>query len=281
VSLWVCVMKRPVTSLPISAHSPEASGPAPADPRAGQATRAPTGAGLAHDSEVGVLPAPMGAGPADGTAHRRRPARGRGRPVQLTPAVHAQIVEAIRQGNFAHVAAAAAGVPRSTFFRWKQHGTAGEARYVPFVEAIEAAEAYADTHAVAVITTAMRDDPKDAAWYLERKHPKRWGRRDRRDPVTPQAQHRVSITNQVVVPLDKVSDADLAVLARLHGLSTAPTVKALPVSSAVDALAGAHNPTSHEGSPRGGYRAERPEKPESRESVRVPSLLITKQRGRR
>jgi hypothetical protein len=59
-------------------------------------------------------------------------------------------------------------------------------------------------------------------------------------------------SHQVVVPLDKVSDADLAVLARLHGLSSAPPVKALPASAAVEALTQAGNSTPNEGSPAHG-----------------------------
>lgn len=45
-----------------------------------------------------------------------------GRPSALTPEVHAEIVMMITAGNFAHVAAQAAGIPLNLFSRWMNRG---------------------------------------------------------------------------------------------------------------------------------------------------------------
>jgi hypothetical protein len=50
-----------------------------------------------------------------------------GRPTKLTPERHRRIVEAIRAGCYAEVAARAAGIVPSTYYDWLQRGQNGEA----------------------------------------------------------------------------------------------------------------------------------------------------------
>jgi hypothetical protein len=106
-----------------------------------------------------------------------------GRPSKLTPEVKETIIQALRAGNYAETAARVAGIGPSTFFLWKQKGEAGEQPYADFLEAIAAAEAVAESRAVAIIANAMLQDAKHAEWFLERKLQKRWGRHDRTEVV--------------------------------------------------------------------------------------------------
>lgn len=93
-----------------------------------------------------------------------------GRKTLYTPARVATILDAIRLGNDKKVAAVAAGVGQSTFYRWLED-------HQEFREAIEKAEADAETRKVGIISTAAEDTWTAAAWWLERKHPDRWARR--------------------------------------------------------------------------------------------------------
>jgi transposase len=100
------------------------------------------------------------------------------RPTRYSPEVAEQILAALRGGNTRRAAAAAAGVTERTFERWM-------ARFVGFVGAIEKAEAEAHLAHVATIQTAATDGTWQAsAWWLERRCPEDWGRRDRLEIIS-------------------------------------------------------------------------------------------------
>jgi transposase len=103
-----------------------------------------------------------------------------GRKTKLTPEVEEKIVSAIRAGNYAQVAAEYAGISKRTFYNWLQWGQEGRRRpYVHFLHAVKTAEREAEGRAVAIVQKHMADNWQAAMTYLERKHPERWGRRDR------------------------------------------------------------------------------------------------------
>ncbi len=66
-----------------------------------------------------------------------------GRKSKLTPDVEQQIVVYIRSGAFDWVAAQAAGIGRTTFYRWMQAGETGEDPYGSFYTAVREARAVA------------------------------------------------------------------------------------------------------------------------------------------
>lgn len=111
------------------------------------------------------------------------------RPTKLTPQVQERILEAVRAGNFREVAAHYAGVGAQTLSRWM-----GRQRepYASFRQALLDAEAHAEIRAVALILKAAAEDPKHAEWWLERKFPERWGRRERLD-VRVDVEHRIRL----------------------------------------------------------------------------------------
>ncbi len=103
-----------------------------------------------------------------------------GRTTKLTPEVQEKIVSAIRAGNYANVAAEYAGIGERTFYRWLQQGSEEEQGiYGQFRQAVKTAERESEVRAVAIIQKHMDDNWQAAMTYLERKHPSRWGRRDR------------------------------------------------------------------------------------------------------
>ncbi len=118
-----------------------------------------------------------------------------GRKSLLTPEIQQQIVTAIQSGNFQHHACEYAGIHTATYFRWLERGQAEidrleqdetaeadpvETPYREFCDAIKKARAVAVVQAVGLIRKAAVDGTwTAAAWYLERSHPKDWGKTDR------------------------------------------------------------------------------------------------------
>lgn len=97
------------------------------------------------------------------------------------------IVERVRAGQYPEQAAASVGVGRSTFYRWKslgedrvEHGKIRRARaeYRSFAEALARAEAEGEMVHIAHVSKAASSDWRAAAWFLERRAPARWRKRD-------------------------------------------------------------------------------------------------------
>ena len=99
------------------------------------------------------------------------------RPTKFTQERAKRIVDAIRGGIDAVVAAKAGGISQSTFYEWRKRGENGERPFAQFVAELEQAAAQAEAYAVALIYRAMQRDPRWAKWFLERKYPQRWGHR--------------------------------------------------------------------------------------------------------
>lgn len=105
------------------------------------------------------------------------------RPTKLDDAVAGRVLQALRAGNYLDTAAAFAGVHRSTLHDWLKKGRAENARepYASFVDDVDEAMGDAEAMFVARIAKAAEDARNwtAAAWWLERRFPDRWGRRDR------------------------------------------------------------------------------------------------------
>jgi hypothetical protein len=84
------------------------------------------------------------------------------------------ILAALRAGNTRRAACAAANINSGTFYRWLEEDAA-------FRDAVEKAEAEAEMHCVTIIRKAADENWTAAAWWLERKFPDNWGRRERFD----------------------------------------------------------------------------------------------------
>lgn len=102
------------------------------------------------------------------------------RPVKLTPEVREKILMALRGGNWRSTAAGFAGIAKSTLRDWMAKGRQyPRSRFGTFRREVMEAEKQAEIRAVGLIMRAAGDDPKHAEWWLERKHHRRWGRRER------------------------------------------------------------------------------------------------------
>ena len=97
----------------------------------------------------------------------------------LNQLIQSVMVEAIEGGNYATTAAEAAGIGKSTHYEWMEKGEQGIEPYAEYADAIKKAEAIAESNAVKVIKAASLENWTSGSWYLERKFPDKWGRKDK------------------------------------------------------------------------------------------------------
>jgi len=129
-----------------------------------------------------------------------------GRPTKLTPQLQEKICKYISEGNYLNVACDAVGISDQTYNSWLHRGDEelknGGGIYSSFLEAVKRASAEQEARIAerllagampGVRKTVTKDGPDGqtvevtetggdwlaAATYLERRHPDRWGRRDR------------------------------------------------------------------------------------------------------
>lgn len=123
-----------------------------------------------------------GSNPPRCTAHPTQGVPPGGRPPkQITPEITDTVAQAVAAGNYLEVAAAYAGISRDVLFRWLKEGRASTNPDDPakkFSDAVDAALARAEVTDVALLARHAQKDWRAAAWRLERRAPKRWGRRD-------------------------------------------------------------------------------------------------------
>ena len=93
------------------------------------------------------------------------------RPTKYTPETTKKITDAIRVGATFRLACLYGGISEETFMRWRE-------RYVDFADAINEAEGAGAIGWLAKIEKAANDGNwQAAAWKLERKYPREYGRR--------------------------------------------------------------------------------------------------------
>lgn len=130
-----------------------------------------------------------------------------GRPTSLTPEVAEIIVDAMRAGNFLETAAALAGVSVSSVRNWIRAGNHDTTpKLAEFAKDVRQARAQAEIADL----NHIRKDPswQAAAWRLERRHPKRWGRRRYEPKLRPEPppQSPAEVAAEIRAVLANLSD---------------------------------------------------------------------------
>lgn len=138
--------------------------------------------------------APEAAEPAHST-RPRRPTTGRNisraqayapkgqgpqRPSVLSPEVERRLLDAASVGATHEVMARYAGIASSTLTYWKQKASRGVKKYAELIDKLHEAEAKAELENLGTIQQIGKKDRQwtALAWYLERKYPDRYAKRD-------------------------------------------------------------------------------------------------------
>jgi len=129
-----------------------------------------------------------------------------GRPSKRTPEIEKIILNSLSVGNTRLDSALAVGVSYNTFLEWTK-------RFPEFRESVERAEAQARQRFVGQIAVAAQTTWQAAAWYLERRIPEYWGRRDRLDVTMDFHKEAERIAEESGLPLDEVLAEAEAILA--------------------------------------------------------------------
>lgn len=98
---------------------------------------------------------------------------------KLTKETQANICKLIRAGVPYKHAAKAAGISEATFYAWMKMGREkSRGKYPEFLESVKKAEAESVAEAVARIRKSAEKSWQAAAWWLERRHPEDFAKRE-------------------------------------------------------------------------------------------------------
>ena len=169
-----------------------------------------------------------------------------GRPSKLSDDVKDVIVGLLLEGNYLETAAAAAGVHKSTLYRWLERADDVEAkamehvepdatdvdlyaltdpdewRYLDFRDALKAAEAYAETELLRMVRYPGFGPWQAAMTILERRKPQHWRRRD-----THEVEHTggIGLRVQTVTPEGEARRRVAGILQEVGALDAAATTE--------------------------------------------------------
>jgi hypothetical protein len=91
--------------------------------------------------------------------------------MKYTPELIEQLIKYIEAGNYYKTACEAVGLGESTFYEWLKEKP-------EFLESIKKAEAQAIVRNLTIIQLAAKKNWQAAAWFLERKDFKNWGKKE-------------------------------------------------------------------------------------------------------
>lgn len=101
------------------------------------------------------------------------------------PKLNEEVIEKayklIAAGNYHKTVAQYLGIDESTWWRWLQKGETAKSKksiYYKLFKQIKKAEAEAQMRNVAIVQEAAQESWQAAAWWLERRYPEEWGRKD-------------------------------------------------------------------------------------------------------
>lgn len=111
-----------------------------------------------------------------------------GRPTKLNTTTKRRLLKAFRLGSTVERACGAAGILPATFYNWMNRGEAAKSGiYLEFFEEVKKAQEFAYQKALGHVHDAMAENWTAAAWYLERRHRKEFGKNEHitHERVTP------------------------------------------------------------------------------------------------
>jgi transposase len=110
------------------------------------------------------------------------------RPRALTPEVQKGIIEALARGNYITTACQASGISFEGFRHWRARWESGDPLAMEFDDFFASIEKAISVGEMTALDRLGHGAPgwQAQAWFLERRFPQRWGKKDR-TPVPPKA----------------------------------------------------------------------------------------------
>lgn len=141
-----------------------------------------------------------------------------GQPSKLTPQITDQIRALLLAGNFVETVASFVGIHRDTFYEWIRRGERGwqvdiePVNYVEFSDTIKKAMSQAEVLSLNDIRQRT-DNWQAQAWFLERRHPDKWGNRQKQTNVNVNMDLS-ELSEEDLEKLSRGEDVDFAAIAR-------------------------------------------------------------------
>lgn len=135
-----------------------------------------------------------------------------GRKTKLTKKLINDAEKLIKLGNYNTTVCQYLGIHQSTWYKWLQEGEQAKSGLKrEFFDRIKSAESHAEIRNVQLIQQSANDTWQAAAWYLERKFPDRWGKKDK---VDANLNHSGNVAKKV--DLSELSIEELREIAQLN-----------------------------------------------------------------
>lgn len=118
---------------------------------------------------------------------------------KLTKELIEKAVKIVERGNYYKVAIDVLGISEHTWYEWMRKGEVDTNKGVnslmaQFFQSIKKAEATAIDRNLSIIQkAAMEGNWQASAWYLERKYPEQWGKRDNVNLTTDKDGFRIEV----------------------------------------------------------------------------------------
>jgi hypothetical protein len=138
------------------------------------------------------------------------------RPTKLTPELQRQICTLLEDGNFVETVCDYVGIDKTTFYDWMMRGGRGwktdiDDGFVEFSHAVKNAIALAEMQTLGEQKSGgMNWQAK--AWWLERRHPDKWGNRGKNTNLNVQVDMS-TLPDEIIDKLARGEEVDLATIA--------------------------------------------------------------------
>jgi len=133
-----------------------------------------------------------------------------GRKTKLTSELQKQICDLIKRGNYTKTACLAVGIDESCYYKWIKRGEEAKTGiYFQFVQSIKRVQEEAKVRYLERIREAADNGNwTAAAWFLERKYPDEWGKKEKHT-LEGKMEQKHSGKIDLNIDLRKLSDAEL------------------------------------------------------------------------
>ena len=102
-----------------------------------------------------------------------------GRPSKLEDSRVEELVKWLKLGYYIEDACTMAGIGKTTYYRWLEKAEEGLEEYRDFRDSVQKARAEAEgAHIMNIRKAADIGVWQASAWYLERSHPSKWGKKN-------------------------------------------------------------------------------------------------------